>query len=89
LFYEDYYVNLGKENKKIQDVSKLQGYKVGLLSSNLTSVSEYLYRGSSLTFVTYEDDVQLLNAFNSSEVDYIIVPKVRYLKEIVNNNYYS
>ena len=88
LFYEDYYVILSKENKKIQDISRLQGYKLGVISKNLTSINEYLYGGNSLTFVTYDDDIQLLNAFNSSEVDYIILPKIRYLKEIITNNYY-
>lgn len=88
LFYEDNYVILGKENKKIQDLSELTGYKIGSLTSNLTSVTEYLSYGNNLTFSNYEDDTQLLNAFTSDEVNYIVVPKNRYLKEIVNNNYY-
>lgn len=88
LFYEDNYVILSKTNKKIQDVSKLQGYKIGILNSNLTSVSEYLNNSNSLTFVTYEDDAQLFNGFNDASVDYIIVPKNRYLNEIVSNNYF-
>lgn len=88
LFYEDNYVILSKQNKKIQDISKLQGYKIGVLNSNLTSVSEYLTNSNSLTFVTYEDDAQLFNGFNDSSVDYVIIPKNRYLSEIVSNNYY-
>jgi len=88
LFYEDNYVILGRENKKIQDLSELSGYKIGSLTSNLTSVTEYLSYGNNLTFSNYEDDVKLLNAFSSDEVNYIVVPKNRYLKEIVNNNYY-
>lgn len=54
----------------------------------MTSISEYLTYGNNLTFTNYGDDVQLLNAFNSNEVNYIIIPKNRYLKEIVTNNYY-
>ena len=88
LFYEDNYVILSKMNKKIQDLSELVGYKIGILTSNLTSVTEYLGYANNLTFSNYEDDVQLLNAFNSDEVNYIVVPKNRYLKDIVNNNYY-
>lgn len=88
LFYEDNYVILSKTNKKIQDLSLLNGYKIGILTSNLTSVTEYLSYGNNLTFTNYEDDVKLLNAFNSDEVNYIVVPKNRYLKDIVNNNYY-
>ncbi len=88
LFYEDNYVILSKDNKKVQDLSTLSGYKIGLISSNLSSVSEYLNYGTNLTFSTYEDDVRLLNAFNNDEVNYIVIPKNRYLKEIINNNYY-
>lgn len=88
LFYEDNYVIISKENKKIQDISKLEGYKIGVLTTSMTSISEYLTYGNNLTFTNYEDDVQLLNAFNSNEVNYIIIPKNKYLKEIVTNNYY-
>lgn len=88
LFYEDNYVILSKDNKKVQDLSTLSGYKIGLISSNLSTVSEYLNYGTNLTFSTYEDDVRLLNAFNNDEVNYIVIPKNRYLKEIINNNYY-
>ena len=66
LFYEDNYVILSKINKKIQDLSELNNYKIGILTSNLTSVTEYLGYGNNLTFSNYEDDVQLLNAFNTS-----------------------
>ena len=88
LFYEDNYAIISKENKKIQDISKLEGYKIGVLTTSMTSISEYLTYGNNLTFTNYGDDVQLLNAFNSNEVNYIIIPKNRYLKEIVTNNYY-
>lgn len=88
LFYEDNYVILSKTNKKIQDLTELSNYKIGVLTSNLSSVTEYLAYGNNLTFTNYEDDVQLLNAFSADEVNYVVVPKNRYLKEIVTNNYY-
>ncbi len=88
LFYQDNYVIISKNNKKIQDISSLQGYKIGVITSNLTSISEYLAYGNNLTFSNYEDDALLFTAFNTGEVDYIIIPKNRYLKEIVLNNYY-
>lgn len=88
LFYEDNYVILSKSNNRIQDLSKLSGYKIGVLTSNLTSVAEYLAYDNNLTFTNYEDDVKLLNAFAADEVDYIVLPKNRYLKEIISNNYY-
>ena len=88
LFYEDNYVVLSKTNKKIQDLSELDDYKIGALTSNLTSIIEYLSYGNNLTISNYDDDVQLLNAFSADEVNFIVVPKNRYLKDIVNNNYF-
>lgn len=88
LFYEDNFVILSKNNKMIQSISKLGSYKIGVLTGDLTSVSEYLTYGNNLTFSNYEDDVKLFNAFKDDEVNYIIVPKNRYLKEILTNDYY-
>ena len=88
LFYQDNYVILSKINKTIQNISNLQNYKIGVLTSNLTSISEYLSFGNNLTFTNYEDDVRLFNAFNDGEVNYVVVPKNRFLKEILTNNYY-
>jgi len=87
-FYDDNYVILSKENKSVEDISKLQGYKIGLLTSNLTSVSDYLSYGNNLTFLNYDDVTQLFAAFNEKKVDYIVVPKNRYLKEIITNDYF-
>lgn len=88
LFYQDNFVILSKTNKKIQDLSKLKDYKIGVLTSNLQSITEYLAYGNNLTITNYEDDVRLFNAFSEDTVNYIIVPKNRYLKEILTNNYY-
>ena len=78
-FYDDNYVILSKENKSVIDISKLEGYKIGVLNTNLSSVSDYLSYGKNLTFLDYEDITQLFAAFNEKKVDYIVVPKNRYL----------
>jgi hypothetical protein len=69
LFYQDNFVILSKTNKKIQDLSKLKDYKIGVLTSNLSSISEYLSYGNNLTFSNYEDDAQLFNAFRQAKSD--------------------
>ena len=88
LFYEDNYVILSKNNLKIQDIAKLSGYKIGVLNDDLSKISEYLTYDNNLTFSNYDDDVRLFEAFDNGDADYIIVPKNRYLKEIITNNYY-
>lgn len=87
-FYDDNYVILSKENKSVVNISKLEGYKIGVLTSNLSSISDYLSYGNNLTFSDYADITQLFAAFNEKKVDYIIVPKNRYLKEIITNDYF-
>lgn len=88
LFYEDNYVILSKNNLKIQDIAKLSGYKIGVLNDDLSKISEYLTYDNNLTFSNYDDDVRLFETFDNGDADYIIVPKNRYLKEIITNNYY-
>lgn len=88
LFYEDNYVILSKNNLKIQDIAKLSGYKIGVLNDDLSKISEYLTYDNNLTFSNYDDDVRLFEAFDNGDADYVIVPKNRYLKEIITNNYY-
>ena len=83
LFYEDNYVILSKNNLKIQDIAKLSGYKIGVLNDDLSKISEYLTYDNNLTFSNYDDDVRLFEAFDNGDADYIIVPKNRYLKEII------
>lgn len=88
LFYDDNYVILSKENRKLQDLCDLEGYKIGVLTSNLASISEYLSYGNDLDFKDYEDSIQLFNDFNDDAIDYVVIPKNRYLEDIVNNNFY-
>ena len=88
LFYNDNYVILSKTNKKIQDFSKLKDYKIGVLDSNLSSVTDYIAYGNNVTLTNYEDDVKLFNAFDEGSVNYVVVPKNRYLREIINKDYY-
>ena len=88
LFYEDNYVVLSKDNIKIQDICKLEGYEIGVLTSNLSSVSEYLSYGHDLTFKSYDDSIKLFAAFSDGTVDYIVTPKNKYLQDIISNNYY-
>ena len=88
LFYQDNFVIVSKSNKKIQDLSKLSDYKIGVLTVNLANISEYLAYGNNLTISNYEDDIQLFNAFEAGDINYMVIPKNRYLKEIVSDNYY-
>ena len=57
-----------------------------MLDSNLSSVTDYIAYGNNVTLTNYEDDVKLFNAFDEGSVNYVVVPKNRYLREIINKD---
>lgn len=87
-FYKDHYVLVSKKYEFIKSTEKLNGKKIGILSSNLSHVTSYLENGDRISFVSYESDDALLNAFNSgSDIENMIVPMHLYLAKILNNDY--
>ena len=87
VFYNDYYVLVGKENEKISSPSYINNKKIGVLSSDLSNVSYYI-SSDDVTYTTYKEENDLKEAFKNSEVDYISIPKTRYLSFILENDYH-
>ena len=88
LVYEDNYVIVSKENKKIVDINSLFGYKIGLMRENFAGISDYIKANNKLTYVPFDDVNNMLFEFSEDDVDYIIVPKNRYLDMIIDSDYY-
>lgn len=88
LFYEDNYVILGKENRKIIDTASLGATKIGVLADDLASISTYLNSNNNISYTPVNSDVNLFNMFDSGSFNYIIVPKDMYLGVIVQKKYY-
>ncbi len=88
LFYYDKFVIVSKNNEKINNINDLLDYKIGVLTSNLESLNNYIQADCDLSFISYDNSNILLSKFSSSDVDYIIVPKNQFLKSIIENEYY-
>lgn len=88
IFYKDYYVLVGKESEKIVEPYNIKNKKIGVLSNDLANVSYYISSESGVTYAPYENSNDLFSALNNENVDYITVPKNRYLSLILENNYH-
>lgn len=87
VFYEDYYVVLGKNNLKLNKIEELNQKTIGVLTNDFSLINKYL-NDYNLTFITAEGITQLITSFNEGEVDYIIIPRNMHLNHIIINNYY-
>lgn len=89
VLYKDHYVLVGKKYNSLNNIRDLQNKKIGVLSSQLPVISEYLGKINNVNFTQYEDDEKLLSAFNSNEdINYILVPLNEYLDTILDSNNY-
>ena len=88
VFYKDYYVLVSKASDKIVRPDSIKNKKIGVLSDDLSNVSYFISSENGITYAPYENTVDLLNAIKNDNVDYIAVPKLRYLSSIIENKYH-
>lgn len=88
VFYKDYYILIGKKDEQYTDVLEIKNKKIGTLSDDLSSVSYYLPSNGVNTFTPYNSKQDLDNALENGSVDYIAVPKMRYVQSILQNKYH-
>lgn len=88
IFYKDYYVLIGKAKEKISIASEIKDKKIGVLSEDLANVNYYISSENGISYAPYENKDQLTNALTSDEVNYIAVPKNKYLSYVLENNYH-
>ena len=84
VFYKDHYVLLSKENKIFNVNSDLEGIKVNVLQSDLEFIKSYL-KEVNITYNTFDNKDELFKSLEDND-SYIIVPRMKYLTEILSNN---
>ena len=89
--YEDNYALVTKNNKVYSNIDEIKNLKVGVLSSKLTQVNDYLNTNSSLLLKSYDnyDDMifDLLNAVeDDKKLDGVVLPKTAYLDSILEDD---
>ena len=87
LFYQDHYVLIGKNNEFIGNVSNLTNKKIGILNSNLTTISNYL-KDLNISFSAYNTTDDLVKALDNNEVSSIITPRIVFLDTLLSKNYF-
>ena len=85
LIYQDYYVVVGKNEDVITSFSDISGSPIGLTSKTLSRITpSYNTQMTYHTFDTYED---MISAFETGEVKYIIGPKNELVGDIAHRGY--
>lgn len=87
LIYTDNYVIVTK-NKNYLNLDQLDNLKIGVLSSDLENINNYLYN-SNVSFSTYESIDLMLDEFKKEDTDLeaIVLLKTVNLKTIIDNDF--
>ena len=88
IFYSDYFVLIGKDEDKYSYPEELSNKKIGVLKDNLSDVSYYLSSATGISYSNYDDNDSMQNALKNGDVNYIAVPRLKYLTYILENKYH-
>lgn len=89
LIYEDDYVLVTNDNKKINSINSIKDMKIGVLSGDLDRVNTYVNMDSTnvlKSFQNYSSMIAELTGDNENKVDAIVLPKLECFNEIVSNS---
>ena len=86
-FYDDSYVLVGKIKKDYDGIEELNNLTIGVLKSDFDLISYYV-DNSSIVYKEYDNNDDLLIAYNENEVDNVIISKSNNYEFILDNNNY-
>lgn len=87
-FYDDEFVLVGKKSGLITNINNLKNYKIGVLEEFKDYIEKYL-NDETNEYVLYKTKEELIKNFKeNNDLNYIIVPKIMYLDEILSNDFY-
>ena len=84
VFLTDHYVILSKDKTTFNSNSDLEGLTIGILNEDRSVISTYL-KGDNITLNGYDEIDELFTSLDSKE-KYIILPRIKYLDEILTKN---
>lgn len=88
VFYEDHYVLVSKEYSSVKNATFLNGKEIGVLSTNISHVTNYLKDANNVIYTQFTTKEELLESLANEEgVNYIIVPLVEYMDIILEREY--
>ncbi len=87
--FEDYYVAVGKEYRRINYIKDMKDITFGVFEDDADTVSYYLKSGTNISYKKYKSIDELYKALDNNDVNMIIVPNMMYLDKIIDNSSYS
>lgn len=87
--FEDYYVAVGKEYRRINHIKDMKDITFGVFEDDAETVSYYLKSGTNISYKKYKSIDELYKALDNNDVNMIIVPNMMYLDKIIDNSSYS
>lgn len=88
LVFSDSYVAVEKTERKIKNIEDLRGRKIGVLSSDINTITYYLENVGSIAFKDYDSIDNLFKALNNGDVATIITPHMLYLDKTIKEEYH-
>lgn len=85
LITEDNYVVISKNNENYTNLNNLYNQKIGILSEEEKTISNFL---ENQNLVTYSNLSDITSDINKGKIKFAIVPRYYALQEIVKNNLY-
>ena len=86
-FFDDEFVVVNKSEKIIKSLDDIKNYKIGITEEFKNYIEKYLSDESN-EYVLYKTKEELIKAYKeNNELNFIIVPKIMYLDEILANNF--
>mgnify|MGYP003306442211 CR=1 FL=1 len=83
LIYEDHYVVLKSNTNDY--INKENIDTLGVLKIDENIIKKY-FNNDNIVYTSYENVTDLINAYKNTEVNYLILPNVRYMDDILKNN---
>lgn len=79
----DDYVLASSNKEEISHISTLKDKRIGVLSTDAGEATYYLKSGTNLEVISYQDIEQLRSALDLEDIDYMMIPKITYLEQII------
>lgn len=79
----DDYVLASTRSEEISRIADLKDRQIGVLSSDVGEATYYLKSGTNLEVISYEDIGELRSALDDGDIDYMMLPKITYLEQII------
>ena len=86
LLYEDNYVLVGSSDKEVNSIKDMTDFKIGILSSDVGVVANYLTDNNTVSYVTKDSIADVMTSFDTGEIEYAILPYNMNIDSIIKKN---